>query len=206
MKQTSPVHCVFFDLGNVLVHVNSEKFYSICKQKTKLSSDQWLKIIQNSSEISQKFNLGKITPRRFYLTIQNVLELQMTYEEFERAYCDIFSLNEEIVGVVRDLAPKVKLAIISNTDTLHFNHILNHFSIMSFFEKMITSFEVGILKPERGIYEIALQRMSVQAKHSVFVDDKFENIAGAQAVGMHGILYHYDMDLRDVFVRLGMNI
>jgi HAD superfamily hydrolase (TIGR01509 family) len=41
-----------------------------------------------------------------------------------------------------------------------------------------------MLKPDRRIYEIAIQRAGVEPSEVFFVDDRLENVAGAQAVGI----------------------
>jgi putative hydrolase of the HAD superfamily len=55
------------------------------------------------------------------------------------------------------------------------------------FEHMVISAEVGVMKPEARIYQIALEQAGVSPNEAVFVDDFYKNIEGCQAVGMHGI-------------------
>jgi putative hydrolase of the HAD superfamily len=58
----------------------------------------------------------------------------------------------------------------------------------SMFDDMIFSAEVGLAKPDRRIYELALARLQVQSAEAIFVDDVRENVETAQAIGMAGIL------------------
>ena len=60
------------------------------------------------------------------------------------------------------------------------------------FDDVIDSSEVGIRKPDRRIYELALERLGVTAEEAVFVDDAPGNIAGAEAVGIAGVLIGTD--------------
>ncbi|MCC7512846.1 MAG: HAD-IA family hydrolase, partial [Anaerolineae bacterium] len=46
---------------------------------------------------------------------------------------------------------------------------------------------VGMVKPQAGIYLHALGQLGVQPGEAVFVDDFFENVEGARAVGMTAI-------------------
>lgn len=204
MKPISPIKCVFFDLGHVLINVNINKCLHRCAQKSKVSLTKWIEAKPTDGGVSRDFDLGKITPTQFYQHIRKKFDLRMTYDEFVETYCDVFSINSGVVDLVQKLYSKVRLSIISNTDILHFSYILNTYEMMSLFEKPTTSFEVGVMKPEPGIYEFALHRMGVEPKHSVFVDDKYENVEGAQAVGMHGIHYNSETDLQEEFVRLGI--
>jgi putative hydrolase of the HAD superfamily len=57
------------------------------------------------------------------------------------------------------------------------------------FDEMVISGEVGLNKPEPDIYLLACERLGVEPGESVFVDDLRENVAGAEAVGMTGVLH-----------------
>jgi epoxide hydrolase-like predicted phosphatase len=59
----------------------------------------------------------------------------------------------------------------------------------SMFEDMIFSAEGGLAKPDRRIYELALDRLHVLPAEAVFVDDVHENVEAAQAIGMAGVRF-----------------
>jgi FMN phosphatase YigB (HAD superfamily) len=48
---------------------------------------------------------------------------------------------------------------------------------------------VGLHKPQPEIYLLACERLGVEPADAIFVDDLRENIAGAEAVGMTGVLH-----------------
>jgi HAD superfamily hydrolase (TIGR01509 family) len=52
---------------------------------------------------------------------------------------------------------------------------------------MIISAEVGAVKPEPKIFQIALEHFGVKPKEAVFVDDFYINIEGCEKVGIKGI-------------------
>jgi putative hydrolase of the HAD superfamily len=59
--------------------------------------------------------------------------------------------------------------------------------IADIFDDMIISAEVGLAKPDRRIYQLALDRLGVEPEHTIFVDDIDENIQGARELGIHGV-------------------
>ncbi len=61
-----------------------------------------------------------------------------------------------------------------------------------FFDAAVVSWEVGLLKPDPAIYRLALERLGVEAPDALFVDDRAENVAGAEAVGMRGLRFTGD--------------
>lgn len=51
----------------------------------------------------------------------------------------------------------------------------------------VISYEVKIVKPESGIYQALLEKYNLKAEECVFLDDRADNIAAAEAMGFHGI-------------------
>ena len=47
----------------------------------------------------------------------------------------------------------------------------------------------GIAKPDREIYELLLERFSLDPASTLFVDDSPVNVAGAARAGMDAVLY-----------------
>jgi putative hydrolase of the HAD superfamily len=59
----------------------------------------------------------------------------------------------------------------------------------SLFDSIVISGEVGLHKPGPEIFQFALSELGLPASECVFIDDLRENIAGAEAVGITGILH-----------------
>src|SRR5207244_11995999 len=58
---------------------------------------------------------------------------------------------------------------------------------------LIASEDVGVSKPDRGIFDLALERMGVSAEDAVMVGDSWANdIAGALNAGIRAIWFNPD--------------
>jgi 2-haloacid dehalogenase len=57
------------------------------------------------------------------------------------------------------------------------------------FRDIVVSGEEKLVKPDAAIYRLALDRFGLPATGTVFIDDNAANVAGADAVGMTGILF-----------------
>jgi epoxide hydrolase-like predicted phosphatase len=57
------------------------------------------------------------------------------------------------------------------------------------FDAIVISGDVGMHKPEPEIFHLGAEKIGIAPDECVFVDDLKENIAGAEAVGMTGILH-----------------
>ncbi len=57
------------------------------------------------------------------------------------------------------------------------------------FDGLVFSAPIKLTKPHRAIFEHLLTRFDLRAEECVFIDDSEKNIAGCEAVGMHGVLF-----------------
>jgi putative hydrolase of the HAD superfamily len=64
------------------------------------------------------------------------------------------------------------------------------------FDVIMFSAEEGVRKPDPEMYQRMLSRLGVNAKEAIFIDDRADNIDGARAVGMYGIHYTPDIDIK----------
>ncbi len=70
------------------------------------------------------------------------------------------------------------------------------------FDTLVISWEVGVLKPDPAIYRLTLERLGVAAPAALFVDDRLENVAAAERVGVQGLLFTGDASLPELRERL----
>ena len=67
--------------------------------------------------------------------------------------------------------------------------IRDNYEVFSLFEGVVVSGEEHLLKPDAKIYCCLLERYSLEAAESVFLDDNADNVAGAEAVGMEAVRF-----------------
>lgn len=105
---------------------------------------------------------------------------------------DQVSLYAEVPATLDALkSAGLKLGIVSNTIWPAAYHLadLDRFGILSRFDAVVFSTDLGVSKPHPRIFEACLEKLSVRAPRAVFVGDRpFEDVSGAQRVGMRGVL------------------
>ena len=74
------------------------------------------------------------------------------------------------------------------------------------FRAILVSGDEKLVKPDAAIYRLALSRFGVAASDAVFVDDRADNVAGAEAVGMAGIVFTDAAALRVSLRALGLPV
>lgn len=80
-----------------------------------------------------------------------------------------------------------QMAVISNSDG-RVDAIMQDLELREYFEIVIDSFVVGVEKPEKKIFEIALEKLSVDPQKAIFIGDiYFIDIWGANQAGLGAI-------------------
>ena len=97
--------------------------------------------------------------------------------------------HRQVLSLVRRLASAgtYRLATINNESRELNRYRIDAFQLREIFSVFFSSCYLGVRKPARRIYEIALDVMQAAPATSLFVDDREENVKGAQSLGMHAI-------------------
>ena len=76
-----------------------------------------------------------------------------------------------------------------------------------YFDDTFISADVKMVKPQREIYELALEKFGVTGEECVFIDDLPSNIEMAENCGICGVVFHGDVSvLRSDLCRVGVNV
>ncbi len=187
-----PIEVILFDLGNVILPFNH---FQIAEKLSRLSQ---AKEFQDPEKIFSylfdfekgainPFDLGKVSPREFFQTVRENLDLSISFDEFVSIWCDIFVEDRDVSQIICSLRKKWKLGLLSNTDPLHFGYILSKFSIMAAFDKRILSYEVGFKKPAIQIFQKAIEWASVRPEKILYVDDTKAYVDVAASLGIQSV-------------------
>lgn len=83
---------------------------------------------------------------------------------------------------------------------------LDNFDILRSLDDRVVSGYVSLRKPNKDIYEFALQQFGIDASGAVFVDDKAMNIVGANNAGIRGVRFKDSRALRALLIDAGVKI
>ena len=199
----SGIDAIIFDLGNVLVQYDETvtiRDFSARTGKTPSVIEQYLRITPHVTELA----LGKVTARRFYRTVAGDLGFAGDYDEFGAVWSKGLTAIEPMIELAAGLATRLPRVIVSNTNSIHMDYITEHFPVVREFDAQILSYEVGLLKPDRAIFELTLRQCGLEAQRSLFVDDMQANVDGARAVGMQAVQFENAEQVRQELTKRGI--
>ena len=97
-------------------------------------------------------------------------------------------LMEYAIEMIQYIRGSYKVGLITNGRSLIQYGKIDQLGIRNHFDLILVSEEVGIKKPHRSIFEMALERLDLPADQCVYIGDHpLNDIQGAGAVGMNTI-------------------
>lgn len=106
-------------------------------------------------------------------------------EDFLRLTNQYFRLLPGADEMVRYLAAKYPLVVVSNGFVEVQYYKIDHSGLKDCFEHVVLSEEVGIQKPQRGIFDEALRRLGMSADEVLMIGDSYSSdIQGAKGAGI----------------------
>jgi putative hydrolase of the HAD superfamily len=136
---------------------------------------------------------GRMTEAAFASGLQRALcELsgrEVTLPGFAELLGDLLP-NEPMIELMASLRREgYRMALLTNNVREWEQRWRAMVPIDEIFEVVVDSAFVGMRKPDAEIYELCMARLGVTAAECLFVDDREDNCAGAEAVGMRAVRY-----------------
>lgn len=178
-----------FDLGRVLLDFRFEpSLATLLPPGTHDADERLARLLARKDE----FEAGKIDVPLYVDWALETLGSPATPEEFRHAWQRIFTPNEPMWKVVRQLAADGhRLILFSNTNAIHCPWIFSEYPELSLFEGAILSHETGYIKPQPPIYQYAIDTYGLVPEETLYIDDLPDNIAGGHAFGFR--CWQYDL-------------
>lgn len=183
------VRAVIFDLGRVLVDVViTDEF------RRRLGwQDAWSSTPGPRRGVFERlyvdFSTGRIDAREFHRRLSRRAEVDIGYQELIELWCSLLRPLDGAKRLFERVAERLPVGLLSDTDPVHWQFVLEHYPFLRRIEKPTLSFQTGYLKPDPRAYQAALNNCRFPAADCLFIDDKPQNAAGAAAAGMQAIVF-----------------
>jgi putative hydrolase of the HAD superfamily len=200
----SMMEAVVFDLGNVLIAVDEPRGAERMAARTSKTRQQIEEYIRGTPH-GHELALGKVTKNQFYHTVAKDLGFDGPYAEFALIWSEIFSPIEPMIALAESLKTRLPRLLLSNTNAIHMDYIFERYRFLDDFDAHVLSHEVGMLKPDAGVYRYTLEKYGLTAERTVFVDDLVTNVEGARRVGMQAIHFQNPDQARAELTKLGVS-
>lgn len=183
---------VVFDLGNTLVFFDYEYFFEGVYKLDRKLNPPMLKKYFRDNKLDVHLGTGRTDIKQSFRKLKKRHDLSIGFNDFHDLYRDIFWENTEMKNFLENklLGSGLRLFMLSNTDSSHINFINRNFPYVRHIRKRILSYKVNLIKPDKRIFRVLAQNMSILPEESVFIDDLKPNVETAISMGFKAIHYN----------------
>jgi 2-haloacid dehalogenase len=192
---------VVFDLGGVLINWNPRHLYKSIFARAE-EMEQFLATV-----CTQEWNELHDAGASYEDTMPALIRKYPHFEKQIRAYSERWSemLGEALDGTVEVLhilraQKKHRLLALTNCPADKYQHEVEKYPFLQWFEGALVSGEAKMKKPDPRIFELLISKFKLNPQRTIFIDDSQKNVEVANSLGIHGIHFKSPsallMDLR----------
>ncbi len=195
VQRGDELRAVLFDLGGVLVDYDHAATIAAVASISRAGIGEVRRTFERAGT---DFGTGRLNGDGFYQLLSREVGLESGFQRFAEKLCISQTRVDAAIDYAVSLARKegVQVGIISNINEIHAEWVYRHLPELAQCQPVIMSNEVGLVKPDPAIYQLALSRLGAAPSDAIFIDDSEANARGAEQIGMAGIVHHEWRDTR----------
>jgi putative hydrolase of the HAD superfamily len=195
---------VFFDVGGVLGNNGWDREQrAAAARQFELEPGE---LEEMHSEAVAMLELGRITLDEYLKTAVFYRSRSFTPEAFKQYMFGLSAPSPETIALARALSRTGRYTLMTiNNESAELNqHRIERFGLRDIFTAFFSSCWVGVLKPARRMYDVALAMAQAEPAASVFIDDRERNLEPARLLGMRTIAFSDAGRLEEELAGLGV--
>ena len=204
MVDSSRVEALLFDMGGVVIGIDFELAIKSWAERSRLSLED-VRDRFSLDAVYEKHERGEIDVSEYFEHLRNWLELEGNDEEIARGWNSIYT--GEIAESTRDIAiarSQLPCYAFTNTNPTHLAEMhATYPSVMSAFDRVFASSDLGLRKPERAAFEAIGEAVGAPLSGLLFFDDLLENVEGAREAGLQAVHVRSYRDVRRALIDIG---
>jgi FMN phosphatase YigB (HAD superfamily) len=198
------ISTIIFDFGDVFINLDKQATVNSLRN---LGLSGWH---EDLDQLNIQFETGQISREAFIDGLQKFIPNASDDEILQAWSAILLDFPLYRLEFLQMLSTKYRLFLLSNTDAIHIetfeqkNGATFYSDFYNCFEKVYFSFEIGMRKPNSEIYKYVLNEHDLQAKRTLFIDDKKENTDAALLLGLQ--VWNLQVGKEDVVDLFNKNI
>ena len=197
------INTIIFDFGGVLINWNPRYMYrdefeesaemeyfleKVCTDDWNLQQDKGRSLEEGTRILQDEFP-------------EHAVKIRLYYDQWEKMIKGDIPQN---VAVLRELKEKYKLYGLTNWSAETFPIVFKRYPFFTLFDGIVISGVEKMIKPDRKIFELMLERYHLKAENALFIDDNRNNIQAAKEMGFATIHVQEKTDLKTELHGMGL--
>lgn len=159
-------------------------------------------------ELNERMDRGEINAQDFLAHLGKLTgqSAEAVEQEMETAT----EINYDVLTIIEKLRNKgYQIGLLSNAPSEFIRDIFKQHDLEKYFDTIVISSEVGLIKPEPEIFHYILRQMDITPGDAIFIDDSVHNVEAAEKVGIRSLLFTtaqtLEVDLNELGINTGEN-
>ena len=184
------IRSICFDLDGVYFTKESfPRFKDALSTQSPVPKEKVDEIMHGSDEML-RFKKGHITESQFWDFVRTSLQISFNNEQIFAALRDAYTVSEDVLDIVRKVRKNgFQTCVCSNNFVTRIRELNAKFDFLKEFDVTVFSYEFGIMKPDKGIFQKLVDKCGVGSEEIVYSDDSPEKLGGAKEIGIQTFVF-----------------
>jgi len=185
---------IIFDLGGVLLNIDYNRTINAFKELGMTDFDNFFTQAAQT-QLFDRLDKGTISPANFRKELRKITGLNPTDQQIDDAWnAMLLDMPPERVNLLQKVGKNYRTFLLSNTNAIHYPVYMEYMSqtfgvedLAHLFEKQYLSYQMGMRKPKKEIYETVVSENELNPQQTLFIDDSSQHVAGARLAGLKAL-------------------
>ena len=200
----SRIETIVFDLGGVLVDWDPRYLYRKIFTDERALEDFLSTITTTEWHIEQ--DRGRTMEEATSILLsrhpEHTDEIRAYYDRWDEMFGGPIEGTVDILHELRET--KLPLYALTNWSAETFPLARENYDFLGLFDEIVVSGEERLIKPDKDLYNVLIQRTNLNPTTTVFIDDSLPNIAAAKELGFVALAFETPAQLRGDLVELDL--
>jgi glucose-1-phosphatase len=181
------IQTILFDLGNVIAYIDFNEFWH---NLGFFQAEEITPFKDGYTSLTLQYETGYISTDAYLNGLRTVFNNKFTNEQLEQAFsCIMQQPVEGMIDIVKHVSSRYQTALVSNTNEIHYKLSQMKYEGLEILHKHYLSYQLRVMKPARGFYDVIIKDQGKLASQMLFIDDIAENVESAKSMGMQGLQF-----------------
>ncbi len=179
---------IVFDFGGVIAEANVVQMKAFLLQSFQINKDELSLALRN---MQKSISQGKSEQAYWeeYAASKNIILPKDWIVQFGSIIDNSITLFPDTIALVKALQSQGYQTAMLSDVTEYQAKIIRKMGYYDLFHPVLLSYEIGVQKPNPEAFKILISKLQTAPSNIIFIDDRFENVEAAKALGIDAIQF-----------------